>query len=200
MPDPLLSAPLDWGEEEPVHWSATWTRAESCLRARQASVRALFTVCVPSGHAPARWSCHARAGGSVCSLSLEKVETGVNANLFGRCSSWYRWASLFPPSTRRACGFRLFLDILLYVCFWGGCGGMGWGLSLFRMSPANSDYANHNSFLTFVYSVQGNTLSTYAHVLSLIPYSHPQAWLILSLFLSGKAPASHREANSLSWL
>ena len=62
------------------------------------------------------------------------------------------------------------------LCFFlGGCGGMGWGLSLFRMSPANSDYANHNSFLTFVYSVQGNTLSTYAHVLSLIPYSHPQA-------------------------
>lgn len=47
------------------------------------------------------------------------------------------------------------------LCFLlGVCGGMGWGLSLFRMSPANSDYANHNSFLTFVYPMQGNTLST----------------------------------------
>lgn len=57
---------------------------------------------------------------------------------------------------------------------WVG-GGMGRGLSLFRMSPANGDYANHNSSLTFVYSVQGNMLGTYTHVLFLIPYSHPQA-------------------------
>lgn len=75
---------------------------------------------------------------------------------------------------------------------------MGWRLSLFRMSPANGGYANHRSSLTFVYSVQGNTPSTYAHVLSLIPYSHPPGMTHLISVCSGKAPASHREANSLS--
>lgn len=63
--------------------------AEARLQARLESAQALFTVCIPSVPAPARWSCHARAGSSACSVSLEKVETGADANLFGRCSSWY---------------------------------------------------------------------------------------------------------------
>lgn len=184
--------PLAWGEEKLWHWNSMWMLPRGIpfwsLPASTPEVRSgSFYLVYPLGSCPSPGvSPRTGMGSSVCSPRPKEVETDANANLVGRSSSLKGRAALCPPSPggdvdSASSGISSSSFTLEGPGLAGVARGEDWVVSEWALLTAIIQI--RAPLRLFVYSVQGDLLSTYSRVLSVTPYNHPRHFSsFLSLF------------------